>query len=915
MRRAALPILAIVTLAACGAEPGGDAVAPGPGAVAGSSSSSPLPPPAIPDPPPPRDDGRLPATAIPLRYVLSLRIDPAQPHFAGTATILIDVPQPTWHVVMHGRGFTVSRVSAQVAEGPPIDGRATFRLTHGGVAPEELVLTFAKPLPAGKAVLQIQYDAPFAEDLAGLYRVSENGVFYAFSQFEATDARRAFPCFDEPGFKTSYDVTITAPKGLVALTNSPETSHEDGPEGTVVHHFETSPPLPSYLVAFAVGDFDVIGGQTAPFPIRVITTKGRSKLANLALEAATGLVRKLGDYFDIRYPYAKLDLVAVPDFDAGAMENPGLITFRDVLILLDPSQATTTLRRRQAIVIAHELAHQWFGDLVTMQWWDDIWLNEGFATWAEAKIVDEWRPSFGATMDQIAGIQDVMDTDSLRSARAVRQPVVSSSDAMESFDELTYDKGAAILRMIESWLGADTFRRGVHRYLVDNAWKNARADDLFKALDYVSAQRVGELASGFLDQPGVPEVTVAWKCGGRGGGQLDMRQSQWRALGAAPQPPRSWVVPVCTLSDAQKGKSCFTLGGQQLARDLGPKCPSWFYPNAEGGGYYRYSVDRAQLQALAAASRGFPAVDRMGLVTGAWAEVRKGDIGPALLLDILPRFDGDNDRHVVEQVIDVLTGISDSLIDEGDREPFRKYAAARLEGRARALGWNKAPPPGTSPKVSTDDRALERGALLAAMGDLVEEKGTLAEADQYAEKWLKDPASVSGEIAAIALPLASKRAGAERLEALRAAAKNTRTPEERMNVIRAMGSFEDAAVLRKALDLTLTDELRLSELRYLFGGAVQSRVARPVLFAWEKENWDRLLKRIPGSFGRGSLVAVAGTACTRAERDLAEAFFVPATQGLEGVKRPLDEKLEQAGLCVALREHSAGEVSKYLGHK
>jgi aminopeptidase 2 len=200
------------------------------------------------------------------------------------------------------------------------------------------------------------------------------------------------------------------------------------------------------------------------------------------------------------------------------------------------------------------------------------------------------------------------------------------------------------------------------------------------------------------------------------------------------------------------------------------------------------------------------------------------------------------------------------------------------------------------------------------MGNLAFDKRTLVEANQYAEKWLKDPASVSGEIAAIALPLASKRAGAERLEALRAAAKNTRTPEERMNVIRAMGSFEDAAVLRKALDLTLTDELRLSELRYLFGAAVQSRVARPVLFAWEKENWDHLLKRIPGSFGRASLVAVAGTACTRAERDQAEAFFVPATKGLEGVKRPLDEKLEQAGLCVALREHSASEISKYLGH-
>jgi aminopeptidase N len=836
------------------------------------------------------------------------------------ATILVDVPQPTWHIVMHGRGFTVSTVSARPVDGPPdlIDAHATTRLAHGGVVPEELVLTFAKPLPAGKALLQIRYDAPFSDDLAGLYRVSENGVFYAFSQFEATDARRAFPCFDEPGFKTAYDVTITAPKGQIALTNSPETSHEDQPDGTVAHHFETSPPLPSYLVAFAVGGFDVLEGQSAPFPIRVITTKGRSKLANLALEAATALVRKLGNYFDVRYPYSKLDLVAVPDFDAGAMENPGLITFRDVLVLLDPAQATVSLRRRQALVVAHELAHQWFGDLVTMQWWDDIWLNEGFATWAEAKIVDEWKPTFGATIDEIAGIQSVMDTDSLRSARAVRQPVLSSSDAMESFDDLTYDKGAAILRMIESWLGADTFRRGVHQYLVDNAWKNARADDLFKALDFVSAQKVGELARGFLDQPGVPEVTVAWKCAGK----LDLRQSQWEALGAAPLPARSWVVPVCIRSDAQRGKSCFTLGAQPLSRDLGARCPSFIYPNADGGGYYRYAIDRAQLQALAAASRGLSAVDRMGLIAGTWAEVRQGAIGPALLLDVLLRFDGDTDRHVVEEVVDVLGGLSDSLIDDGVREPFRRYAAARLGARAKALGWEDGTSPASPGRgrnlgeaANSDDRALERRAVLAAMGDLVEDKTTLAEADQYAEKWLKDPASVSEEIATIALPLASKRAGGARLEALRAAAKNTRTPEERMNVIRAMGSFDDAPVLRKALDLTLTDELRLSELRYLYGAAVDNRAGRPVLFAWEKENWDRLLKRIPGAFGRASLVALAGTACTRTEREQAEAFFVPATKGLEGVKRPLDEKLEQAGLCVALREHSGGEVSKYLGRK
>src|SRR5580704_1896585 len=475
--------LAVAALAALGCRV--------PSGVTGAGAMPAADPPAGPSttPPPPRDDGRLPATAVPQGYRVALTIDPTQPRFSGVTTIKVDVTEPTYSIVLNARDMTVSRAVA-TSGGVQTEASATPRLASGSVAAEELVLTFARPLPAGPAVVEITYDAPFATDLAGLYRVEEQGRWYAYTQFESTDARRAFPCFDEPGFKTPFDVTITAPSGMIALANSPEQPSAGGPDpgdGTRTHTFATSPPLPSYLVAFAVGDFDVAEGRKEPFPIRVITTKGRAPLAGLALDVAAALIDKLGDYFDMRYPYAKLDLVAVPDFAAGAMENPGLVTFRDVLLLLDPQHATTSIRRSQAEVIAHEFAHQWFGDLVTMKWWNDTWLNEGFATWAEAKIVDRWRPNFGATIGQIAGLEHVMDTDSLKSARAVREPVRSTSDAMEAFDGITYQKGAAVLRMIETWLGPDVFRRGVQRYIHENAWKNARAGDLFKALDFVSA--------------------------------------------------------------------------------------------------------------------------------------------------------------------------------------------------------------------------------------------------------------------------------------------------------------------------------------------------------------------------------------------------------------------------------------------
>ena len=890
-------ILALLPLASCAAE------APH------------APPPALPDrapavlspsppAPPPRDDGRLPVTVTPQRYAISLRVDPSQPRFSGSTTIQVDVPGPTTTVVLHARDMHVSRAVARVA-GTVIEASSALRVSHDGVAAEELVLTFSRAIPAGAAQLELAYDAPFAADLAGLYRVQERGAWYAYTQFEPTDARRAFPCFDEPGFKTPYDLTLVTPRGQLALGNAPERSHEDTADGMVAHHFETSRPLPSYLVAFAVGDFDVVQGQTSPFPIRVVTTKGKAALTGLALEASTALIAKLGEYFDVQYPYPKLDVVAVPDFEAGAMENPGLVTFRDELLLLDPRHATTAMRRDQAQTIAHEFAHQWFGDLVTAQWWDDLWLNEGFATWAEAKMVDAWKPAFGARIEQISDVQHVMDTDALRTARAVREPVHSSSEAMESFDGLTYDKGAAVLRMIESWLGPDTFRRGVQRYIHDHAWKNARAGDLFEALDFVSAQKVGDLASAFLDHPGVPSVALSWKCSG-GGSKLELKQSEWRPLGAQGDSSRSWTLPVCISTDTQKSKSCFTLGASPISRDLGARCPTWLYPNAEEAGYYRFVLDRNQLLALARAERSLEPVDRIGLVSNAWAEVRQGAIDPGVLLDVLPMFDGDANRLVVEQITSALAEIDHALVSDADRPAFRKYAAARLSGRKAVLGWE--PPKGT---VEDDDRMLERRDVLRAMGAIAYDDRTLAEAEKYAQQWLKDPGSVPADTASIAVPLASLRAGASRLEELRVAARKASSPEDRVLAVRAMGQFDDEVVLRKALDLGLTDELRISELRHLFGSALRRRSGALLFYAWEKGNWAPLRARL-GSLGSRLLVDVAGTMCTRQDTDDARTFFEQAARGLEGTKRALDEGLEEAGLCTALREHGTAAVAQYL---
>ncbi len=895
--------LGVLAILICGCHPRQAASHP--------ASAAPAPAAALEAPPPPAplEDGRLPATATPRRYALALRVDPGQPRFSGVATIQVELPAPAWHVVLHARDLTVSRAVAR-AGGAEVLATATSRLARGGVVPEELVLSFARPLPAGPAELEIAYGAPFAPDLAGVYRVQEDGRWYAYTQFEANDARRAFPCFDEPGFKTPWDVSITTPAAMTAVANAPEISVATRPDGTVERRFQTTAPLPSYLVAFAVGELDVVQGQRQPVPIRVVTTHGRGPQASLALEIAAPIVARLAEYFDVAYPYPKLDLVAVPEFSLGGMENAGLITFRDVLLLADRDRSTTTLRRTQAAVIAHEVAHQWLGDLVTTRWWDDLWLNEGFATWAEAKVVDELWPGFGATIDQIAEAQGVMDVDALRSARAVRQPVRSTGEAMESFDGMTYTKAAAVLRMLEQWVGPDVFRRGVQRYLVANAYKNAGAQDLFDAVAYVSGQPVGRFVSDFLDHPGVPQVAASVSCSASGASRITLRESEWRPLGEPPGEPRTWTLPVCVASDGRHSKTCFTLGAEPITRELFARCPAWIHPNADLAGYYRFTLPPALELALARGARQLGLADRVGLVADAWAAVRQGE-PPDGLMDVLRMLDGETSRPVVEQIVNALQGVDHALVEDAARPAFRRFVAARLSGEKRRLGWT--PRPGLAPHDASDE-ALERRTVLWAMGELAEDDATLREAEGYATRWLKDPDAVPRDTAAIALGLASARAGAARLGELRAALHASRSPEDRVILLRAMAASDDPAVVRQALELVFTDEIKLSELRHLFGGAIGHRAARPVVYAWVEESWPHLRARLPGNLSH-ALLDVAGTVCTAREHDDAEAFFGSKAKDMEGTQRPLAEALELAGLCVALRERSASRLTAYLYRK
>ncbi len=886
------------------------------GACASSNdiTRAPAPTTALPAPtaaaPAPLASGRLPGTAMPTRYALALVVDPAKERFTGDVTIDVEIPSTTSAIVLHGRELTILRAEA-MADGQHVPAQAALRMAAGGKeAEEELVLTLGRPVAAGRAQIRIAYSAPLSADsLSGLYRVKDGDASYAFTQFEPMDARRMFPCFDEPGYKVPFDVKVTTPKGNLVVANTNEISRTDSEDGrSTTFSFATTPPLPTYLVGLAVGPLEVLEGPKTPVPIRLVTTKGKTRLGRTALDLSVEMVQKLGEYFDYPYPFPKLDIVAVPEFGYGAMENAGLITFREELVLLDPASASTQARQNMAETVAHEIAHHWFGNLVTMQWWDDLWLNEGFATWMEAKIVDLWRPSSNAELEYLAQKGWVMELDALDSARAVRQPIASTSEAEDAFDGITYVKGSSVLGMVESWLGPDAFRDGVRAYLKEHQRKSATAADLFRALSKSSGRDVWPVASTFLDQPGVPLLRADVSCDKGKGAKVKLAQARYRARKATDTERRdlAWKIPFCIAYEGDKGTpACGLMEGASTEIALGSgRCPRWVYPNAAERGYYRFALPPEGLAALVDAGKTLDARSRVGLVTNAWALVQSGDLGADVLLDLLHGMRRDRQRLVVEQIIATLGKVSQALVDEGSRPAFRSYVSSILLPIAKELGWDPR-------KTDTDDHKLMRHAVLQALVTLADDPWMTAEADKRAAAYLADPRSVGADTAGIALRASTRRAGEKRLAELEQAIRRAPTPEDRVALVGALGSFADPALLRRGLDLMLTDAVKIQDGYYIFTTASAWAESRPTLLKWVKERLPELKRKMP-SFVVTRFTDLVGALCDAPSRAEAAAFFSDGLKDLEGTDRRFQQALETADLCIDLRAREEPRAKKRL---
>jgi cytosol alanyl aminopeptidase len=910
-RGIALSIVIASSVSACAA-PGTPTPAAGPVRRVDSTS---IPPTAAADPHPAL---RLPGDVHPTAEAIELTIDPENDGFTGRADIDVALTQPRQSVWLHARGLHIS--SASVTP----DGSAPLAATWADEDDRGLGrLEMTSSAPAGRARIHVEYGASYTAGTQGLFRTKQAGVAYAFTQFEAIDARRAFPCFDEPSFKIPFTVTLDVPKGDEAVANTLEVGRTAADGGVVRVSFAPTRPLPSYLVAFAVGPLDVVKGpdvppnavRTRPLPLRGVTTKGRGPELAYALGHVGEILSALEGYFGIEYPYEKMDVLAVPDM-GGAMENAGAVTFQEDLLLFDPKTAPVHQRQAFAEVVAHEFAHQWFGDLVTMAWWDDTWLNESFAEWMGVKIADRWDPTLHSDLELAGGMQEAIGSDSLINARQIHQPIASSDDIENSFDDATYEKGGSVIAMFERWLGADVFQRGVRQHLTQHRFGNATVDDFLGALSAAAGRDIATPYRTFLDQPGVPYIEAAVQCWG-GHPRVHLKQSRFLPLGSTGDASKLWQVPVCAryATDGGATKEACTLL-TTVDGDLpleGNACPTWVFPNARGLGYYRFSLasaDLANVRTRAIAS--LDTRERMALGNSLRAAFSHGTTPFGEVLQVAMTLASDPDRHVAEEPADLVETAHEWLHADPVRPRIEAFARKLMNPQLAKLGWTK--------HSGEADTAMDlRSQVLSFMADVGQHPGVRAEARRRAAAYIgfgKDGAihrdAVDENLAGTALSVAGEEADAPMLDALIASFVKAQDDELR-TLLGGLSRVRDSVLSQRVLSLVLDDRVKYTEMLRPLWAQFSAPETREAAWTWLKEHWDAVSTRTSAAMFSGvQLLAIPAAFCDEAHAQDVAAFLTDRAAKVDGGRRVLAKTLEEIRLCTARRGAAEADARRFF---
>ena len=841
---------------------------------------------------------RLPRQVVPRHYRLRMEPDLDTATFTGSQVVTLDVVEATDRVELNAAELQIDQARFV---------RANAR-AHAEVEYDEerqrAILRVSEPLSTGRWEFHCRFTGILNDQLRGFYLSTfddedGNEQVIATTQFEATDARRAFPCWDEPDFKASFGVALVVPEDLMAVSNGAEIERAPLGDGRVAITFADTIVMSTYLVAFVVGPFEA----TAPadvngVPLRIVAPRGKMQLTGFALECSRFCLDYLATYYGIPYPGDKVDMVAIPDFAFGAMENLGCITYRESALLVDDEIATSAEKMRILDVIGHELAHMWFGDLVTMKWWNGIWLNEAFATFMEMKATDAFRPGWKRWLEFAAAERPwAFKTDELAGTRPVEFEVRSPAQAEGMFDGITYGKGSAVLRMMEQYLGEEPFRAGVESYLRRHAYGNTETRDLWESLDGSSGRPVGEIMDTWILQGGYPQLTVRVEEGG-----VSVEQGRFLLI-PDPADTSTWKVPVQLrgMAGGDPFETSVLLKGSRITVPLGGSV-DWVIANAGGHGFYRSRYEAPLLDALVDRLHLLDPVERFVLVDDAWTFVEAGRSGVSGFVSLASAFRDEQEQAVWGSLLGAIASIGHHLVTAGTRPRYERWVAGLLAPLADQLGWAPA-------AEETDLVRRLRGRVIDSLGRLANLPEVVEQARSIHEQRVAEPTSVDPEVAGAIISVCAAHGDAETYERFLDRYRTVRNPQESLKYLRALASFDAEDAVDRTFELIVDRTVRNQDTSWVLARMLANRVTGP--YAWSKlrDRLDGILEIVPPM--TQSRIADGLPALSHPEVAADVAAYL-AENPLPNAAKAVEQKLERLSALVRMRERETEAIAGAL---
>ncbi|THD65387.1 MAG: M1 family peptidase [Bradyrhizobium sp.] len=847
--------------------------------------------------------GKLPKAVIPLHYTIELTPDLERLTLAGVEVVDVEVREPTARLVLNAVDMTLDAAT--------VDGDAQRAEVALDAAAETATLSLAQPLAAGAHRLRIDFTAKINSFARGLFFVdypTGKGIKRMLSsQLEPADARRIFPCWDEPAFKATFALTVTVPNAFLVVSNMPVAREEAIAPNLKQITFAPTPKMSSYLFVLSTGELERFTGQADGTTVGVVTTAGKAEQGRFALENAVKLLDYYNEYFGVKYPLPKLDLIAVPGGFGGAMENWGGITFFESRLLFDPATNAETARREIFSVLAHEMAHQWFGDLVTMGWWDNLWLNEGFASWMQVKAAEHFYPQWQTWLNNNGAKQYAMVLDARRTSHPIQQLVADQSEALVAFDGITYNKGQALIRMLESYLGDQAFAEGIRKYMATHAYGSTTTADLWQALESAAGKPVTGVAASFTEQDGVPLVIAETGCSG-GDQRMTLRQDRFVIAPSQSRtvwPHRSWHIPV-TVGPLRATQPANILLSESAAEIAAGSCGEAVKVNLGDVGYYRVEYGPKSRAALVKSLAEMTPADRVDFVSDSWALMQAGRAEPPSYLALVDQIRNDDHRAMWDQVIAALKRLDFLARGRSERDGLRNYARARLRPVFDRLGWDAS---SADAKDSDSDTALLRSSLIQALGEFGD-ADILAEARRRFAGFLQNPLSLPNALRDPVIHLAGIGADRATYDALLALARKTTVTSERVRYYFAAASARDPDLARATLQLTLTDELPKTIVERVINTVASSGEQPDLAWDFVRMNFDALAAKEGPSF-RDFFVADFMTNFSDEAHAAELAHFAPA-QATTGGRVITARALETIALSADLRTRALPAIDTWI---